>query len=214
MLPFTPDDSRALISDPTSSLCGNFVKTLLRLPTLFDQLVRWLVDDAGEGIRTLEAGQMVEFFYDASNDHRKLCNGQALSTTDYAVLYAKIGNVFDTMDGQSAPGAGFFRVPKVGGRFPLAVGSIAPSGTVVGVGSVGGEEKHVLTAAELPPHSHEISALKHNDTTHDAGPAMPNADFEGDDAPIVSTDVDGGDGEGHSTIPPYFGVYVLIVTGI
>lgn len=218
--PFTPEDAKALISDPTSSMCGNFVKTLLRLPVLFYQFVSAFVDADGNWIRTVEPG---DYIYSAAplaeSAHRKLCNGQELSKTTYAVLYAAIGDVYATMDGQSAPATGNFRVPKASARFALAVGTL-PSSTAVSLGSVGGEEKHTLTEAELAPHDHDLSVLKHSDTTHENDLDGLNADFTGSSTPLVKTDVACGDGAEtpaatpHNTMPPYFGAYVYISTGI
>src|SRR5437762_6365866 len=42
----------------------------------------------------------------------------------------------------------------IAAQFPLVAGTL-PSGTVLSVGDVGGEEKHLLTIPELPAHHHE-----------------------------------------------------------
>lgn len=51
-----------------------------------------------------------------------LCNGQAVSTTTYADLYAICGTNFNVSAGQSAPLAGTFRVPILTGRVPVGAG--------------------------------------------------------------------------------------------
>lgn len=212
-LEFTPDDAKALISDPTSSLCGNFVNTLLKVPVKFYQLVKHLFDADGNAKAMFEPGDMIYSFVAAETEHRKLCNGQALSTTTYAILYAKIGSTFDTMDGQSAPGPGLFRVPKCGARFACAVGTL-PSTAAVTLGGVGGEETHVLLTAEMPEHQHDLSVMLKSDTTHDNIATGDNADFIGAViSPLLKTDAAGEDTP-HNTMPPYFGAYVFISTGI
>lgn len=214
--PFSRDDAQALISDPTSSLCGNFVKTLLRLPVLFYQWVSAFVADDGEYVRTIEPGDLIYSFAPlVSNTHRLRCDGAAYSTTTYAILYAAIGNAFDTMDGASAPGAGFFRVPKCGARFPLATGSLPVAGAV-GLGGVGGNEQHTLTEAEMPAHTHTISA---STATLDINAISSRVLYgEQDTLTNVFTETadtgSTGGGDPHDIVPPYFGVHCYIATGI
>ncbi len=244
-LPFTPSDAQALIPDPTSSLCGNFIAALLQLPVKFYQLVVSLVDDDGNFKQLLKAGDKVESFAPlAESDHRKLCNGQELSKTDFAALYAAIGDAFATMDGQAAPAGTNFRVPKCGARFALAVGTL-PSATAVSLGGVGGEEKHVLTAAEgaLIGADHDHTVGRMGDNTDDDGYFLTGTSDKEGNARGVTGDsnvnqtaninaksgqylvtsgvndlpVDGSDdplpADGHLTMPPYYGIFVYIITG-
>lgn len=229
MLPFTPAEAQGLISDPTSSLCGNLVKTLLRLPVLFWQLVTELFDDSGNPKGILSAGDIKYSFSTVGEDaHWKLCNGQTLDKTTHAILFAAIGSTYDTMGGQSAPGGNLFRVPKCSARFPLTTGTL-PSSTGVGVGDTGGEEDHVLTDIELAKHTHKVWPVDDGDgnagkiwSHFDAGgesdtaslgkPIMPDDGLSAQTV-LQAEEQDTGD-EGHNTMPPYFGVYTLICTGI
>lgn len=233
-LPFTPEDAKNLVSDPTSSLCGNLVRTLLRLPVLFYQLISELFDDAGSPKSVPKAGDMIQSFSSAGEDtHRKLCNGQALDKTQFALLYAAVGDVFNTMPdehgvAQAAPGGNLFRVPRCGGRFALATGSL-DSTTAVNLGSVGGEEEHVLLAIELAKHTHKVWPVDDGDgnagkvwSHFDAGgesdtaglgkPIMPD-DANSAQTVLQAEEQDTGD-EGHNTMPPYYGVFTYIITGI
>lgn len=229
--PFTPDDAKALISDPTSSLCGNFTNTLLRLPVLFYQLAKYLFDSSGNPIFFLNAGDKIESFTPlAETDHRKLCNGQELSKTTYAVLYAAIGDVYATMDGQAAPAAGNFRVPKVGARFALPVGTL-PSATAVTLGGVGGAETVTLESDEVPLHGHPFRLNPGNEGDSDATGGIMIGDaggsgssnkpaFTGTPSDTAGEQIGGaggnisGETEAHANMPPYYGVYTYIVTGI
>ncbi len=221
MLPFTPADAKAIISDPTASICGNFVATLLKLPVLFYELVNELFDESGNAKTIPVAGDLVYSFASlASNTHRLRCDGAAYSTTIHAVLYAAIGNVYDTMAdangaAQSAPGAGFFRVPICGARFPLATGSL-PVGGAVALGGTGGEEQHVLLETELPAHHHTTTLHR---SSPDTGPdnlfATGNGPDDGGDYPDQDYDTnDVGSDTPHNTIPPYFAAHCYIITGI
>jgi microcystin-dependent protein len=224
--PFTPAQALELVSDPTASLCGNFVRSLLRLPVLFYQFVSYLIDADGNPISLVEPG---DYIFSASvlaeSTHRKLANGQELSKTTYAALYAKIGDVFATMDGQAAPASGNFRVPKVGGRFPLPVGALPTTATAVTNGAIGGAELHELDLTEIPAHSHSLNDDAatnkfglYNEAGGNENPWGSGAegDFEGEFT--FSTQEEGGDGSGnttpHNNVPPWFGCYVYISTGI
>ena len=99
--------------------------------------------------------------------------------------------------------------------FPLGAGTLA-SGTVVGVGDTGGEEKHSLIETEMPPHSHTTRAIQidpendnrgygvigQNESNYTDGSefsstiAIKSAGGTGDPAVVVA----------HNTIPPYIGV--------
>jgi microcystin-dependent protein len=80
---------------------------------------------------------------------------------------------------------------------------IGADGSTYLLGGVGGEEKHVLSAAELPDHSHKV-------TTRTVG----NGDSEGthSDVPEPGQPLYAGAtggvsvacGEGHNNMPPYF----------
>lgn len=78
-------------------------------------------------------------------------NGQAVSRTTYAALFAVLGTTWGVGDGSTT-----FNVPNLCEVVPVgtsAMGGVAPRGllgTALTIGSVVGSEKHVLTQAELP----------------------------------------------------------------
>jgi len=88
-----------------------------------------------------------------------MCDGQALSQTTYAALYAVIGSTYNTAGGQAAPAAGTFRVPILTGRVPVGK---AASGTFASLAATGGAETHTLTEAQLPSHQHGDGTLATN----------------------------------------------------
>ncbi len=74
-----------------------------------------------------------------------LCDGRSLSITTYSELYAVIGFTFG--------GAGSeFKLPDTRGRF--AIGYDNSRADYNAIGKTGGEEKHELSAEELPEHDH------------------------------------------------------------
>lgn len=81
-----------------------------------------------------------------------LCQGQSLSTTTYASLFAVIGYAF------GGSGANF-NLPNLQQRFPLGAESTNT------LGSIGGFLNQTLTVANLPAHAHPITDVAH---THGA----------------------------------------------
>ena len=84
------------------------------------------------------------------------CDGSALSTTQYAALYAVIGTSFGGSGNQ-------FNLPNMKGRF--VVGKEDNNNNNYGnIGNTGGQNKVTLTAAEsgLPEHRHEILVTQKN----------------------------------------------------
>ena len=79
-----------------------------------------------------------------------LCQGQAVSRTTYAALYAVCGTAYGTGNGSST-----FNLPDLRARMPLGLNG---SGTFNALGKTGGEENHTLTTAEMPSHGHEVTA--------------------------------------------------------
>lgn len=79
-----------------------------------------------------------------------LCQGQAVSRTDYAALFAAIATQFGTGDGSTT-----FNVPNLQGRVPA--GYSAGDANFGTLGGVGGEATHALSYSEMPQHSHGIS---------------------------------------------------------
>lgn len=165
-LPFTIEEAKALISDPTSSLCGNFTKTLLRLPVLFYQLVKVLMDDAGNLIHKPLAGDLI-FSATAvmESDWRLKCDGRAVSRTTYANLFTALGTTYGVGDGSTT-----FNLPDYRARFPVGVGAFE-SGATATLGTAGGEEKVTLEDANMPfgsEHTHVIGRWADN-TNDDIG---------------------------------------------
>lgn len=82
-----------------------------------------------------------------------VCNGQAVSRTTYAALFAAIGEVWGDGDGSTT-----FNVPDLRGRVPRGV---AASGTGSSLGGTFGADTHTHTGPSHthtgPSHSHSFS---------------------------------------------------------
>lgn len=73
------------------------------------------------------------------------CNGQLMSISQNSALFALLGTTY------GGNGTTTFALPDMRGRAPLHT-----DGFTYPLGLKGGEEKHTLTLAELPPHSHTV----------------------------------------------------------
>lgn len=129
------------------------------------------------------------------------CNGQAVSRTTYAVLFAQIGTKYGAGDGSTT-----FNVPDLRLRFIQGAGSQVTSA----IGVTGGEATHTLTTAEIPSHSHVQQGFAAGATT----PAKSlGGNSTGGLTQLTSTNT-AGSGNAHNNLPPYFGLAYGIYAGV
>ncbi|UOE45896.1 phage tail protein [Agromyces larvae] len=135
-----------------------------------------------------------------------LCQGQAVSRTTYAALFAVLGTTYGTGDGTST-----FNLPDLRGRAPVGYSSGETEFNTVG--KTGGEKTHTLTVAEMPSHSHNIKSQAAN---YPAG-AFDDQGYQRSSTPnytnnntanIAST----GGGGAHNNLQPYMTLNFIIKT--
>ena len=140
---------------------------------------------------TLPIGAITEFGGSVAPTNWLFCNGQAVSRTEYAELFAAIGTNYGEGDGSTT-----FNVPDFIGRVP--VGLDAEDNDFDELGDFGGEKTHTLTVNEIPEHNHTFN--------FSFGSAPPLSGQQGayllagrsNDA-IAST----GGGQAHNIMQPY-----------
>lgn len=95
--------------------------------------------------------------------------------------------------------------------FPIGPGTLA-SGAIISEGDAGGEEKHSLTIAEIPPHDHPVLAASSNTGGgSDVQRLRPDSTLANSDA---NTGLTGGDPvtllvTPHNTMPPWRARYFI-----
>lgn len=94
-----------------------------------------------------------------SSDNFILCDGRIVSKRNYPELYDILGDIYNTAVNSSgerfsAPGADYFRVPDLRGRF--IVGYAPNQADYNAMGNVGGEKTHTLSVSEMPTHEHSL----------------------------------------------------------
>ena len=100
---------------------------------------------------TLPIGSVIEWYSDTIPDNWLLCNGQAVSRTDYSALFEVIGTTYGTGNGTTT-----FNLPNKMGRVGVGKSDISPYNQL---GNTGGETTHTLTLNEMPRHSHSSAVI-------------------------------------------------------
>lgn len=102
------------------------------------------------GGESLPIGSMIP--YGSQNNipsNWKICDGSAISRTDYAELFNVIGTSYGEGDGSTT-----FNLPNKKGR--ISVGLDSSQTEFNTIGKKGGEKTHQLNVEELPSHSHTV----------------------------------------------------------
>jgi len=95
-----------------------------------------------------------------------LCDGALLSIQQNAALFSLLGIAYGG-DGQTN-----FKLPDLRGRVPLCQG-LASDGTQYRAGNADGQEGVVLSAAQVPAHTHSLTCSSAGATTNNPAGAVP-----------------------------------------
>lgn len=126
------------------------------------------------------------------------CNGQSVSRTTYAALFASIGTTYGSGDGSTT-----FGIPDMRGYFMMGVSATHAAGTS------GGSETVVLTQPQMPAHHHGVTGRTRGGATGSGtGEIIFDDDWDGGQK-TKNTDVKGED-EAHPNLPPYKTFYCYI----
>ena len=113
------------------------------------QLIKQDIQGSASG-DTLPIGAIMPFGSDTIPENWLLCNGQAVSRTDYQELFNTIGITYGSGDGFTT-----FNLPNLQGKIP--VGKDENDTDFDTLGNTGGEKEHTLTIEEMPSHNHQSS---------------------------------------------------------
>lgn len=103
------------------------------------------------------AGTIVQWGGAAVPANWLLCDGQVVSRSTYASLFAAIGTAYGVGDGSTT-----FKLPDLRGRVPVGKNG----GSFGTLGATGGVEDVTLTTAQMPSHTHVQDAHTHTQNSH------------------------------------------------
>lgn len=114
------------------------------------------------------AGVITQFAGSTAPSGWLICDGQSVSTTTYASLFAAINYTYGGSGGS-------FTLPNLKGRVP--VGRDSAQGEFDNLGETGGAKTHALTISELAQHNHNPGTLgtvsETHTHSHDGGGGIP-----------------------------------------
>lgn len=137
------------------------------------------------------------------------CRGQLLPINQNQALFSILGTMYGG-NGQTN-----FALPNLQGRSPVHRGDDIPS-----VGYAGGSATHTLNQAEMPQHTHPVSAAAGAELTDAAGARWGTTSREHyatSPQVVMATDLvaNAGGSQAHENMPPYLTLsYVIALQGI
>lgn len=121
--------------------------------------------DGGGGVAwgavgEMPIGAMLPYAGSSAPTHWLLCNGQAISRTTYAALFAVLGTTYGLGNGSTT-----FNLPDMRGRLAVGLDNMGGVGSANRItataadtlGGSGGSETHTLSTAQLPAHNHSLT---------------------------------------------------------
>ncbi len=140
------------------------------------------------------------------------CDGQLLPIAQNEALYSLLGTTYGG-DGRTS-----FGLPDLRGRTPIHVGS--SGGSAITLGEGGGEERHTLSAAEMPRHTHPFNVASAAATGQQASPASDSVlarasvdlyRSDAGDTPLNAATIStAGGGQPHNNMQPTVAVNLCI----
>lgn len=117
------------------------------------------INAIGGSSNGIPIGTIMQYAGFAAPQGYLLCEGQALSKTDYAELYAVIGNYFGGTETE-------FYLPDLRERVPVGKNSAK---TDYALGETGGTATVTLTIEQMPSHTHIQNSHNHTQSAHNHG---------------------------------------------
>jgi microcystin-dependent protein len=146
------------------------------------------------------------------------CDGQLLPISQNTALFSILGTTYGG-DGRTS-----FGLPNLQGKAPMHSGN-GPGLSPKRLGEIGGAETVTLSSAQLPSHTHNVSA-----STFPASSTLPTNNsqfarsaggFAYDDSGAVNVPLDtrsvdnSGGGQSHNNLQPYLTLnYIIALTGV
>ncbi len=152
---------------------------------------------------TLPIGGMIAFASDTIPNGWLLCDGRAVSRTEYAELFKAIGTKHGSGDGSTT-----FNLPNPKGR--TLVGKDSTDTDFNTLGKTGGEKTHTLTVSEMPSHNH-LRDIENKIVNNGSGGAWsPSLKGTGNMTDENNSTRNTGGGQAHNNLQPYLAENFII----
>ena len=139
----------------------------------------------------------------------KICNGEAISRSDYSDLFSVIGTTYGAGDGSTT-----FNLPDFRGRAAIGAGTgTATDATAHSLGSNGGTETVTLNVSQIPSHGHlygDATVRTYGSTESNKGSSSWQW---GGYATLSGLIGNTGGGQAHNNMQPYAVVNYIIYVG-
>ncbi|MBF0331013.1 MAG: tail fiber protein [Candidatus Omnitrophica bacterium] len=178
---------------------------LLPMSAVSAEQVRSTVTLPGASAAGIPSGMIVPWGSSVIPAGWLICDGRAVSRLDEALLFGVIGTTYGAGDGVTT-----FNLPDLRGRTVVGLDDMGSglANTITDtrarvLGGILGEEKHQLTVAEMPAHSHGY------------GQAYSGGRYDGHSSPLynatqwVQSGAAGGD-QPHNNLQPSMALYWII----
>lgn len=183
---------------------GGTTGQVLVKKTNADNDTEWIDPTGGQASGdTLPIGSIMPYPKATAPENWLICDGSAISRTDYSELFNAIGTTFGEGDGSTT-----FNLPNTKGR--TIVGLDADDADFNTIGKTLGEKTHTLTVEEMPEHTHKFRAytkLGNDEGTITYGERNGGSIISGNYGNAIQKE---GSSQSHNNIQPSFiGVYII-----
>lgn len=155
----------------------------------------------------IEVGTIIPFGGSTIPSKWLACDGTLIGRSDYTDLFDTLGTIWGGGDGSTT-----FALPNLNGRTIIGVGESTATGhTAHTAGQLAGEEKHVLSVAELASHAHSFGIVINSTETGVWNDRCASGGPYGRSYPTVGAN---GSNSAHNTMMPYAACTYIIYTGV
>lgn len=166
---------------------------------------------------SITSGSMVMWPTATAPSGYLLCNGQAVSRSTYATLFAVTSTVYGVGDGSTT-----FNVPDLRDRFPIGAGTTYSAGGTGGsADAIVVSHTHTATSTSTvtdPGHAHSVGLGSGNASGGSAGYGSGGSSFStggagtGISVATSTTNASTGSSGTGANLPPYLGIHFIIKT--